>query len=154
MKKTLMDVIMEHIYRLLSEPLGFRCIYYIYFYTFEKSVMKKKQYLYWSPLKGQRSLWTTSPLLSSRGPQCVLQWPVVCFRWRCRLTLRSPPAQSCIFRGSSCHWSWSSRSSGPVACQRSSSARRGSPEDTQIYHRRKYINIQSRLGCKHQHSIL
>lgn len=52
-----------------------------------------------------------------------------------RLTLHSPPAQSCICRGSSCHWAWGSQRSGPVACRRSSAAQKGSPDD-----RREYVN--------------
>lgn len=43
------------------------------------------------------------------------------------LTLRCPPGRSYISLGSSCRWSWDSRSSGPVVCQRSFAARKGSP---------------------------
>lgn len=56
------------------------------------------------------------------------QRPSADSRRSCRLTLRSPPAQSCISPGSSCRWSWGSQRSGPVVCQQSSAARKGSPE--------------------------
>lgn len=56
------------------------------------------------------------------------QWSSADSRRSCRLTLRSPPAQSCISLGSSCRWFWDSQRSGPVVCQQSSAARKGSPE--------------------------
>ena len=62
----------------------------------------------------------------------VWQWRRLDSSWRCGLTLRSPPAQSCISLGSSCHWVGRSRNSGPVSGQRSSSARTGSPESERI----------------------
>lgn len=76
--------------------------------------------LYWSRI--------TSSIFSLWDPQRLLQWSFAYFRWWCWLTLHSPPAQSCISLGSSCHWSWYSQRSGPVVCPRSSSARKGSPE--------------------------
>lgn len=73
-----------------------------------------------------------------------------------RLTLHSPPGQSYISLGSSCHWSWCSRSSGPAFCQQSFAVQKGSPKSsrsTKIWLQFTPNQKTSNIGSLHEMEI-